>query len=220
MKLLNVILEFLLCMFLLSLLGAPLVLIVHYPFQAEYFTRFAETIIPWGVALFLAAIFNQGIKTLFTKITEKINDLTSVSAGGVAIELNKQRFESVGATEQQIQEDRDRLNVLSQQKEKDGNLTITFYNKYIFSTIYGSQFALLEASEKAPLSPTQALVFYNKFVTSAPEASTYPFYKWMEYLTTNYLITYEFNTDLYKITDIGKNFISTVLETGFDLPPN
>ena len=214
MKLLNVILEFLLYIFLLSLLGAPLVLIVRYPFQAEYFTRFAETMIPWGVALFLAAIFNQGIKTLFTKITEKINDLTSVSAGGVAFELNKQRFESVGATEQQIQENIDRLNTLSRRKEKDGNIAITFHNKYIFSTIYGSQFALLEASVKSPLFPAQASVFYNKFTASAPEASTYSFDKWMGYLITNYLITYESNTGLYKITDIGKNLFRQYMTRG------
>ncbi|MBW8002371.1 MAG: hypothetical protein FVQ80_10175 [Planctomycetes bacterium] len=216
MKALIAILEFLLYALLLTLLGAPLVLIVLFPSSAEHFTRFAETMVPWGVVLLLAAIFNDGIKSLFSKIVETLSRLKSVSAAGAAIELNPQGIGGANLTEEQSQLIRQHIQELSQQNEDATNLASHFFLKYVGSTIYGSQYRLLEALENTPLTSSQAIKYYNQFVASAPESTDYPFENWLEYLTSNLLIQLDPDNTNYTITNAGLNFLRRTREANLN----
>jgi len=193
---------------LLGLLGAPLALIVFYPEQAKYFTEFAATMIPWGVVLLLFAIFSDGIKKLLFKIVEAIGRLKSISAGVAAVELNAQGLKSSELSPEQIQALRTHMQELSTQNQDVTNLASHFFLKYVGATIYGSQFRLLEALETNPLTPNQAVSFYNQFVASAPKDTDYPFSHWAAYLTDNFLLQFDANSGQYQITQAGQNFLN------------
>jgi len=216
MKVLNVILEFLLYTLLLSLLGIPLVLIVLFPTQAEYFTRFAETMVPWGVALFLATIFSGGIKSLFSKIVETLGRLIGFSAGGTSIKLEPQGIGGANFTEEQLKAAQGLIEGLYTQNQETLNLASHFFLKYVGSTIYGSQYRLLEALENSKLTSSQAVKYYNQFIASSPESTDYPFENWMEYLTSNLLIQLNTGNSTYTITNAGQNFLRRAREANLN----
>ena len=214
MKILTIIVEFILYVILLVLLGLPLALIVLYPSEAEYFTKFAETMIPWGIVLLLCAIFSNGISKIMHKLVETISRIKSVSAGGAAVELNQ----GVGtaATPKQVESMREHMQQLSIQNQGATNLASHFFLKYIRTTIYGSQFRLLKALQVEALTPTKAVVFYNQFVASAPDDTNYPFESWVKYLTDNLLVNFDPATEVYQITPAALNFLHLATEANLN----
>ena len=206
MKILTIIVEYILYAMLLGLFGLPLALTVLYPAQAEHFTKFAETMIPWGVVLLLCAIFSDGLRSVMHKLVEAIGRIKSVSAGGAALELNQGSGGSVPPD--RIEAMRAQIQQLSAQNQDVTNLASHFFLRYIFTTIYGSQFRLLKALQEGPLTPVQALVFYNQFIASAPEGTNYPFESWAAYLTDNLLVNFDPAMGQYQITPAALNFIN------------
>jgi len=164
--------------------------------------------VPWGVALLLAAIFSGGLKSLFTKIVETLGRVKSLSAGGAAIELHSQEIAGANITNDPSQLIRQYIQELSPEVNKETlNLASHFFLRYVSTTIYGSQLRLLEAIEKPPLMSSQAVVYYNQFIASAPELTEYKFESWMEFLTNNMLIQFDASNSNYTITNAGRLFL-------------
>ncbi|WNC71444.1 hypothetical protein RGQ13_15125 [Thalassotalea psychrophila] len=214
MKILTIIVEFILYTMLLGLLGLPLALVVLHPSEAEHFIRFSETMIPWGVVLLLCAIFSDGIRSVMHKLVEAIGRIKSVSAGGAAVELNQST--GTPATPEQIEGMRAHMQQLSAQNQDAANLASHFFLKYVSNTIFGSQFRFLKALQDSPLTPTQAVAFYNQFVASAPEGTNYPFESWAGYLTDNLMVNFDAATGQYQVTPAALNVINQAKAANFN----
>jgi len=206
MKVLSVILEFLVYFSLLCLLALPFPLIVCFPSEAAHFTRIAEKLIPWGVVLFLCAIFSDGVKTIISRLIGILDRVKSVSAGGSRIELHCQQLNEIHLTAEQAQQLKDQVQAMSRQSQEGLNWARHFFMKYVLTTIYASQFRLLEALDSSPLSADRVLTFYSEFLARAPRSPDYSFDKWVGYLTGNFLIQFDGPSGTYVITQAGKGF--------------
>lgn len=216
MKIFTTILDFVLYSFVLGLMGAPLYLMIQYPELGEYFSEFAQTIIPWGIFLILCAVFSDGVRNLFSNLGATLGRVSKLSAGGAAVELNSQGTSNSNLTPEQIDILKNHFQDLTQQKEGLSSLATLFFLKYVGATIYGSQFELLEALEKEPLTPNSAVEYYNRFLTRVPPETNYPFETWAKYLTENFLVQFDQNTGKYVITQAGINFLQKAKEVNMN----
>ncbi len=208
-------LGFLILTFVFALLAAPLYLAVRYPQQAEAFARISETLTPWLCIVLLLFIFNDGVKQVFSSISNAINRIRRFSAAGSTTEFEEQQRDVIPLTTEQAKQLTTYIESLAKKKEGETAWAWHFFIKYVTASIYGSQVKLLEAlNDEGPKSTDELLPFYELCLSREPTLSNYKLNSYLEYMTSNVLMQLNPQLNKYEITANGKEFLSVLQERG------
>ena len=216
MEVFKTILRFSVIVLIVLLLTAPYSLVICFPAVAQYITEISKTAIPWVIILLLLLIFNQGVKTLIDNLAGMISRIRRISAVGTVADLEDQRGH-VSLTPEQVNYLRAQVDLLNKQSKDNVNLALTYFLKFIGSTIYGTQYKLLnDIMHNTPKTIGEALKYYNSFVAKFPEGTKYEFNDWVNYLESNFLLQLDSTSQKYGITIAGKIFIEETKKAGVE----
>lgn len=103
------------------------------------------------------------------------------------------------------------------QKAEEANqshlLTEYFYDTY--SWIFGSQIEMLKMIESITDQKAPRHIM-ERFHSSTPWKDTYPFFSYVNFLINRKLLDYDPIKDMYAITDVGKTFLTFLVEKGLN----
>lgn len=204
------ILGFLVVVFVLALVGSPLVLVLYFPQQADAIAQISQTLIPWLLIAMLIMAFHEGIKALAQSLVEAIGRMKRAGIGSTVIELGTQQSGGSTFTREEIEYAAEAFQKLAAEKEVETRWAWHYYFAFLDTTFYGSQFELLESLlDDGPKDPAKLVDYYNIFL-SRFKKSTYEYAAWLNFLVSNSTIVLNSTTSLYEITSQGKAYVEDI----------
>ena len=209
------VLSFLALGLVLSLLGAPLFLVIAFPASAAHFTAIAKTLIPWLSVVLLLLVFHEGVREVFRALAGALNRLKKLGGGGVTSEFEGQQFDVAPLTSDQLTKLAEYVQSLTDAKEGETLWAWHFFIKYVVATIYGSQVQLLlSLHNEGTQKPGKLRRYYEFFLEREPDSSQYKFESYVQYLISNLLIRLDVESHQYEITAQGEKFLEVLDEYG------
>lgn len=203
---------------IIALLASPLLVAVIYPGSGENAAKISATLVPWTIILLLFLVFNEGIKGVFSSIERAIDRMKKIGTGSSVTEFESDQSKGIHLSEEDAEILATEFKSLQEQTTTETTWAWHYYLKYIAVTIYRSQIELLaHIKDQGAADVSECMRFYHTFLSREPSASSYEFTSYMEYLTSNNLISIDSETGKYSLATHGERFLEEIESSGISM---